>query len=126
MRQFVAKSFFLYLFLGLIAAGVFSLWFKPHYTPIIPVLFLYFFVVTILVFGIHIRIQKQPNIRFSQYFTLLTIIKFFLSIVVFGLSVAFNRDKVISLVSVFMVLYIASLAIEVRGVKSYMSKITKK
>lgn len=126
MKQFIIKSAILYLLLGAVCGAIFWLWFKSHFSIFIPLFFIYFFIVNIIVFKLSSRLKDQSNAKFYRIFSLITILKFFGSSIAFAVVIALNKQHIIPLIIVFFFLYVISLIFEVKELNSYMSKITKK
>lgn len=126
IKNFVVKALVLFTVLGALCTFLFVFIFPSYYTPIIPVIFGYFFFLNIVVFRALVKIQLLSFAKFSRNFMVLTLVKLFVSFTVFIVIIYFNKPNIIPIVGVFFTLYTASLVLEVVEANKYMRKITKK
>jgi hypothetical protein len=126
LRKFIWTSLAIYAFWGAISFFIFFFFFPQFFTPIIPALFIFFFLLNVFVFRFLIKSHSLSIALFSRNFTILTLIKFFGSFILFAVVVYFFQYYIIPIVIVFFVLYASSLVLEIKEFNAYMRKITAK
>lgn len=126
LKLFIIRSLIVFLFWGAVCAAVFY-WFAPqYYFSSVPLLFLYFFVLNIVVFRFLIKSSELSIQSFSKRFVILTFAKFFGSFILVVIFLIYNQNQVIPFLVIFIILYFSSLFQEVHEFLRFLKKRTAK
>jgi hypothetical protein len=112
----------LIIFTALIGAGASILAFilpKTFITPFLPLLILFFPVITFITFRVIIKASQIKFIRFLNYFLLTTTLKLFLFLAVLILYVLLNKPDAVPFTLTFFILYLCYTIFEVTHLISY-------
>lgn len=122
IRVFIKKLLLKFLVAGVICAAVFYFFAQQHYFSFVPVIFLYFFLLNLLVFYILIKSHNLSTLRFSKRFMIVTFIKFFGSLIFAFLFMIFAKEHIIPFLMIFIILYFSSLIQLVREFQVYLNQ----
>jgi hypothetical protein len=111
-----------YLVLAIICAAVFGYIAPQHYFPMLPVVFIYFYLLNFFSYFILVKTHNLPTIRFSKYFMLLSMVKFFGSLGFVVLYIIFARETLIPFLVIFIILYFHSLFQLVREYQFFLAE----
>lgn len=116
MKPFLIKSTLLTLLIFLIGAVLYATILKSYYFSLLPLVVLFFFVVTNLVHAYFLKIADKSNTRFTSKYMAVNYIKMFFYIVVAIIFVVINREFAKVFVANFLVLYIVYTIFEVNEI----------
>lgn len=122
IKRYLKKLTFQFLAFGAISAAVFIYLIPQHYFRFLPFVFLYFYLLNFFTYFIMIKTHNLSTIKFSKYFMLLSLIKFFGSLVFVVLYIIFARSTLIPFLVIFIILYFHSLFQLVREFQLFFSK----
>ncbi len=122
IKRYLKKLTFQFLAFGAISAAVFVYLIPQHYFIMFPVVLLYFYLLNFFSYYILIKTHNLPTIKFSKYFMLLSLIKFFGSLIFVVLYIIFARSTLIPFLVIFIILYFHSLFQLVRDFQHFLSK----
>lgn len=126
MKSFISKLTVLTLVLALIGWLLFSLVFPEYYLPILPLLLLFFYLVSL---GIHAFLYKQAkkNVgKFTRASMLVTLIKLVVYSTIAVVYIAFNRENAYPFVACLLLLYVIYTVLEVREITTTVKRKRKK
>ena len=109
IRTYIKRLTLIFTVIGALCAVVFYFFAQQHYFSTIPLIFLYFYLINILIFNALIKSYHLNIIRFSNRFMMVTIVKFLLSLIIAVLFMIFVREHIISFLVIFIILYFSSL-----------------
>ena len=92
---------------------------KTFVTPFLPVLILFFPVVTFITFRFIVKAAHERFIRFLNYFLLTTTVKLFLFIAVLITYMLLNKPDAVPFTLTFFILYLSYTIYEVIHIISY-------
>lgn len=122
LKQFIIRSIFIFLALGAISAVVFY-WLAPqHYFHFIPLIFIYFFTLNIVVFRFLVNSHNLSIQSFSKKFLILTFSKFFGSFILLVLFLYLFPSRAVPFLVIFIILYFTSLIQEVYEFLHFLKK----
>lgn len=122
INRYIKRLTFQYLIIGAISAAVFLYLIPQHYFSLLPLVFIYFYLLNYFAYFILIKTHKLPTIKFSKYFMLLTFIKFFGSLIFVVLYIIFARNTLNPFLVIFIILYFHSLFQLVREFQHFLSE----
>ncbi|MCX6252503.1 MAG: hypothetical protein NTX61_17350 [Bacteroidetes bacterium] len=117
--SFLKKIIIFTIILGIIAATLSFILPKPFLTPFLPLLFLFFPVITFSTFSILVKSADKKFIRFLNYFLLTIILKLFLFIGILIAYLILNKPDAIPFTLTFFILYLCYTVFEVIQIISY-------
>ena len=122
IRRFIKRSVVVFLLWGLVCAATF-IWIVPeHYFHFVPVIFLYFFLVNLVVFRFLVKSGALSIHKFSRRFLTLTFAKFFGSFLFVVIFLLLYPNRVIPFLVIFIILYFTSLIQEVYDFLHFLKK----
>lgn len=113
MKRFVIQSTILTVIVFLLGGIVYSTILRSFYLPILPVMVIFFYVVTNLVHVYLLRIAGKSSLRFSSQYMAVSFIKMFFLLAVAVLFVILDRANAKVFVANFLLLYVAYTSFEV-------------
>lgn len=122
IKRYLKKLTFQFLAFGAISAAVFVYLIPQHYFKMFPVVLLYFYSLNFFSYFILVKTHSLPTVKFSKYFMMLSLIKFFGSLIFVFLYIIFARSTVIPFLVIFITLYFHSLFQLVRDFQHFLSK----
>jgi predicted ABC-type exoprotein transport system permease subunit len=123
LKQFLKRSIILFLLLGILCSFIF-IWIIPHlYFSIIPIIFVYFFLLNIFTFRFLIKIQSLSTHKFTKQFMIFTFIKFFGSLIFAFLFLYFDPNHKIPFLVIFITLYFSTL---IQGVHDFLKVLNQR
>ncbi len=118
LKKFIEKILIFSLVLGIITWAIFNFGFPAHYFSVLPILFLIFISISILVHAILLKAGKKRPTRFSTDFMLSIIIKLFVYSTSVGVLMFFNKAAIVPIVITFLSLYFLYTFFEIRLILS--------
>src|SRR5690554_1712441 len=109
IRRFVKKSTIHFLVLGLICAAVFYFAAQQHYFSMVPIIFIYFYITSLISYFILVKSHELPTGKFYTRFLTVSSIKFLGSLAFVILFIIFSPDYIVPFLVIFITLYFISL-----------------
>jgi hypothetical protein len=106
---FLKKLTIKFIAVGLLCAAVFHFWLPQHYFHFLPGVILYFYILNFFVYYFLIKSFDLSTVKFSQYFLLITTLKFFGSLIFAVTYMIFAKESLIAFLVIFIILYFSSL-----------------
>jgi hypothetical protein len=122
LKRFTKKLILQFFIIASISAAVFYFWVPQHYFQFLPIVFLYFFVLNLTVYNLLLKAHDLSTAKFSQYFLIITSLKFFGSIIFVVTYMIFAKHTVIPFLVIFIILYFSSLIQVVREFLSFIKE----
>lgn len=123
MKQFLIKSTILTIIVFLIGAALYTTVLKSYYFSVLPLVVLFFFVITNLVHAYFLTISGKSNTRFTSNYMAVNYIKMFFYLLAAIVFVVLNKEIAKVFVANFLVLYIIYTIFEVN---EFLKKIKQK
>ena len=124
IKRFVKKVTIQYVVLALVCAAVFYFFAQQHYFSLVPLIFVYFYTINIIVYNILINSHDSLG-KFSRRFMVITTVKFFGSLVFTLLFIIFLPKHIIPFLVIFIILYFLSLIQTVREFLGFVKQKSK-
>jgi hypothetical protein len=107
-----------YYTLSILGLGsfMFLTFFKAHFIFILPVIPLFYYGSTLILFRFMLKISQKDISRFSFKFMLLSLIKMFIYIIFGVVYILFDEKNALIFLIAYLILYVAYAAFEVRSV----------
>lgn len=122
LKTFIKRLTLKTLIAGVICAAVFYFFAQQYYFHFAPVVFLYFYLVSIIVFSILIKSHNLNTAKFSRRFLIVTMLKFLGSLIFAFLFMIFAREHMIPFLVIFIILYFLSLSQVVRDFLGFINQ----
>lgn len=113
MKKFLLKSIVLTIIILAFGAMGYSMIFKQFYLSILPVVVLFFFIVTNLVHAYLLNIAGKSSSGFSSKYMAASFLKMFLYLAVAIVYLIYNREEARIFIANFLLLYIIFTGFEV-------------
>lgn len=113
LKRFIIKLFGVTLGLALLGWVVFSLFLSQYYLPVLPVLLLFFFVVTLFIHAYQLQLAKKDIGKFARSNMLITFFKLILYSVVAVVYISIDSQNAVTFVVCLMLLYLIFTFFEV-------------
>jgi hypothetical protein len=113
MKQFLIKSTILTIIVFLIGTALYTTVLKSYYFSVLPLVVLFFFVITNLVHAYFLTISGKSNTRFTSNYMAVNYIKMFFYLLAAIVFVVLNKEIAKVFVANFLVLYIIYTIFEV-------------
>jgi hypothetical protein len=123
MKQFLIKSTILTIIVFLIGTALYTTVLKSYYFSVLPLVVLFFFVITNLVHAYFLTISGKSNTRFTSNYMAVNYIKMFFYLLAAIVFVVLNKEIAKVFVANFLVLYIIYTIFEVN---EFLKKIKQK
>ncbi len=105
MKQFLIKSIILTVIVFIFGAILYSTILERFFLPVLPVLALFFFLVTNLVHAYLLKIAGKSSSKFTSYYMAVSFIKMFFYVAVAVVYVIFYRENSKIFIANFLLLY---------------------
>lgn len=122
LKTFIKRLTLKTLIFAAICAAVFYFFAQQYYFQLVPLVFLYFYVVNIIVFSVLIKSHNLSTAKFSRRFLVITMLKFLGSLIFAFLFMIFAREHMIPFLVIFIILYFLSLSQVVRGFLGFINQ----
>jgi hypothetical protein len=122
MKHFIVKITTAALVMALIGWMVFSLFLPGYYLQILPVMLVFFLVITILVHAYLLRVARKDMAKFTRINILITFFKLVVYSVFAVVYLALRSENAIPFVICLMIIYLVFSFIEVKE----LSRISRK
>lgn len=109
IKNFVKRLSVRFILLILACAAIFYFFAPQYYFAFAPVVFIYFYIVSIITYSILVRTQNLSSAKFFKSFMLITSVKFFGSILFSVIYLIFSDESRIPFLVIFIILYFLSL-----------------
>lgn len=109
IKNFVKRLSVRFILLILACAAIFYYFAPQYYFAFAPVVFIYFYIVSIITYSILVRTQNLSSAKFFKSFMLITSVKFFGSILFSVIYLIFSDESRIPFLVIFIILYFLSL-----------------
>lgn len=123
IKRFISRLSVKYILLIILSAAVFYFIAPQHYFHFAPVVFAYFYILNIVVYAILVKAHNLSTARFSKYFMLITVLKFFGSLIFAVLYMLLSKNNPVPFLVIFIILYFLSL---IQIVNDFMGFLNKK
>ncbi|MDP4281204.1 MAG: hypothetical protein Q8867_03555 [Bacteroidota bacterium] len=122
-NSFLKKLLIFSGILGIIALILFFFLPRHFFTPVLPLIFVFFILVTLLSYYLLLRIVHVRFIRFVNYFMLSTFVKLILYIAILVLYIFLNKKDAVPFALSFFILYIFYTFFEISAILTYSKKL---
>lgn len=122
MKNFILKLAIVTIGIAIIGGLVFSLFLREYYLPVLPLLLLFFFIVTVVVHSYQLKLIKKDIGKFARSNMLITFFKLLGYSLVAVIYIALDSANAIVFVICLAIIYSVFSFIEV----SELSRITRK
>lgn len=123
--DFLRKLIIFSVILSFIAIGLSFLIPKAYITPVLPFLFIFFLILTLISYYILIKSAQKKFIRFLNYYLLTTTAKLLLFIAVLFTYIMLNRKDAVPFALSFFILYLCYTIFEVVSIVGYSKTIQR-
>jgi hypothetical protein len=113
INKFIIQLFIFSSVLGIIAYGLTFVLPENYFSPVLPLLFPFFFSITVIVFYYLIKSKGKKFNRFVNRFMMITFIKLFVYMAVLLAYVFTHKEDAVSFILAFFILYVAYTVFEV-------------
>jgi hypothetical protein len=117
--DFSRKLIIFSVFLSFIVIGLSFLIPKSFISRVIPYLFIFFMIITMISYYILIKSAQMKFIRFLNYYLLITTVKLLLFIVVLFTYMMLNKQDAVPFAIAFFILYLCYTIFEVVAIVTY-------
>ena len=122
ITRYAIRSAIIIGILGLVCAGLFYWVFPNHYFRLVPAIFIYFYVLSLLLFRYLIKVHDLNMQKFSQRFLIITSVKFFGSIAIVIAFLLLASEHAIPFIVIYIILYFSSLFHEVSSYLRFLNR----
>ena len=122
MKQFLVKSTVLTIIVFFLGTVCYTTFLKPYFLSVLPIVVLFFYMVTNLVHAYLLKIAGKSSSRFTSQYMAVSFIKMFFYLAVAIVYVIFNRDSAKPFIANYLLLYFVYTIFEV----SEFSKVIKR
>jgi hypothetical protein len=123
--RFLFRLLVFSLALGVVTVTLYFLTPGKYFTPVLPLIFLFFMIVTYAGYYILVRAARQKFMRFLNIFMLTTVIKLVIFIGVIFIYLLMNKKDAIPFALWFFLLYVGYTFFEVYSLVSYSRTLEK-
>lgn len=113
MKQFFFKSTVLSLIVGLLGTILYLTVFKAYYLSVLPLVLVFFYLITNLVHGYLLKISAKSGSGFTSKYMAISFLKMFFYLAAAIVFVILNRDQAKPFIVNFLLLYIVYTVFEV-------------
>lgn len=122
IRTYIKRLTLIFTVIAVLCAVVFYFFAQQQYFSMVPLIFLYFYLINVFVFSILIKSYHKSIVKFSNRFMFATMVKFLVSIAIAVLFMIFNREHIIPFLMIFITLYFSSLFQLVREFQGFINQ----
>lgn len=125
MKNFILKSTLLTIIIFVLGAIAYSTVFEQFFLIVLPVLLIFFFVVTNLVHAYLLRIAGNSSARFTSQYMAISFMKMFFYLAVAIIYAIINKDEAKIFLINFLLLYVVYTTFEVIEFSKVVRQINK-
>ena len=125
MKNFILKSTLLTIIVFVLGAIAYSTVFEQFFLIVLPVLLIFFFVVTNLVHAYLLRIAGNSSARFTSQYMAISFMKMFFYLAVAIIYAIINKDEAKIFLINFLLLYVVYTTFEVIEFSKVVRQINK-
>jgi len=122
MKQFLIKSTVLTIIVFFLGTVFYTTFLEPYFLSVLPIIVLFFYMVTNLVHAYLLKIAGKSSSRFTSQYMAVSFIKMFFYLAVAIIYVVFNRESAKPFIANYLLLYFVYTIFEV----SEFSKVIKR
>ncbi|PKP39902.1 MAG: hypothetical protein CVT98_00120 [Bacteroidetes bacterium HGW-Bacteroidetes-15] len=109
IRLFIRNLTIKFLIFSVLCGAIFFFIAPEHYFTFVPIIFIYFYAVSIITYQVLINSHNLSTAKFSKRFMIVTMSKFFGSLIFAILFLILSEENRIPFLVIFIILYFSSL-----------------